>query len=392
MDGKYSIKGVGIDVTNTLGITKADLYYCPICNFDRIKIAELTGEENVIVSTKFLDGIEDQIEIFQSTTDVSIDILLISSSCDFGKYIEDLEKVKRYYAFLKFGIYVEDDCTVERLEEINNQVGYTISFAILGMKLNPSYFRADIIKYADDYSYEIIGFDSLGNKYMKNYLIDSFTKPYLIEFASYYCHALILGGEDIEITDLRYATSLVDREVTNESLFTLNTTVNSEYPKLKKMISLNVDFEGDKLVLPDLNGVLPVPESINYSFGNSAKEEITSSQKRDKNDEDFNDLINFLDAVYKPEDDVDNEGYFNMLRNQVTLYLKKKVHAPENKKKDKYRVGDCFSLSRNVALFSLEEKKLVKKYYLVPNIYEYVPTVYLLAVTNDGGYLFKKIK
>jgi hypothetical protein len=392
MDGKYSIKGVGVNVTNTLGITKADLFYCPICDFDRIKTVELTCEDNVIVSTKFLDGIVDHIEIFQNTTDVAIDILLISSSCDFERYIEVLEKVKKNYPFIKLGIYIEDDCTVSRIEDIYNQVGYTISLGIFGMKLNPSFFRADIIKYADDYSYEIIGFDCFGSKYMRNYLIDSFTKPYLLEFAAYYCHALILGGEDIEITDLRYATSLVDREVTNESLFTLSTTVNSEYPKLKKMISFNVDFEGDKLVLPDLNGVLPVPESINYSFGNSAKEEITSgSPKKSKRDEDYNDLIEFLDAVYKPEDDVDNEGYFNMLKNEVNLYLKKKVESPENKK-EKYRIGDCFSLSRNVALFSLEEKKLVKRYYLVPNIYEYVPTVYLLAVTEDGNYLFKKIK
>lgn len=387
MEGYYELKGTGIDITNTIGIENPEVVYCPLCKHqDKIVGFDAEAVGLIVTSTKFLDGIEEQIEIFKEITNTCMNVILVSSYCDFEKYTETLENLKEKYNGIEIGIMVEDDCTKERLEEINETVGYISGFRYYGMKINPGFFKSDIVDFIYSYSGQIVGFDCLGSKNMKNYMIESFSKPYLIEFASYYCAVLIFSGEDTQITDIRYANSLINRVAREENLYSLKININSEYPKLNKMFSMTVDFDGDKIIVPNLNGVLPIPESIEFSFGNTAKEELSDEKKQSSN-EDMSLMRDFLDSVEKPEDDVDNEGYFNKLRHEVITYFKSKC----KKDSKKFVMGDCFYLSDNVYFFSIKEKKLVQRYYLVPNKYDFVPITYLLALDKDGNYLLRKV-
>lgn len=370
----YKLKGVGIEAADLHhGLHVADLYHCVL---DDIEGAQELGEieipesSKIICKSNFSDNLGEHVEVFKSRTSRYPDVILISSKNSWD--IEGLKEFHKKYPNIEIGIYVEPKCTGKTLESIVESIGYDFPINFFGMSLNPAAFNWDAIQWIRDEhgeNPELIGFNVQGDKYMRNYIVDSFSKPYLLEFAAFYCTALILDSP-FSMVDIQYASSLISQEVKDPAIFKLESTVYQRFPDLKKIISPKVKFmDSCELVVDNLEFLLN-PESMSFAFG-LVKNDIPENDPE---------LFEVLENV-KP-----GGGYYSLLYSALNTYLEEKVKD----KKLWWEGVDKVRIAEDTYIFSIKKKVLTRKYLIAPNEYGIEPKNYLLAL-RDGKVIIKEL-
>lgn len=328
---KFKIKGVGLDTTTldfspSISINKFDYIHTSLrANNDYLLgeyLLRLTSDNEanlrhntpLVVSVDFLDNVE--IALMGHLSELlreSAELILLNPKCNFEEFQETLIRLKDSNIVDNYGIDFP-----ESLEELKNTIDILKCFGLeakyVSLKISPFEFNKDIIKYCEDNNIVILGFNSFGGHLTAPSLIDSFTVPYLLEFAAAHSDIVFLSGRDLynSISNKKYIEFLINKEA-DLSKYTLNKNINKLIKPLKKTVytgfkfddgsllpydnpdfvitnpgSLEIKFE--KNILPEIKNSIPEPGSIEESVYTLFK---TFHRPIDGNDDDFFAIIRY---------------------------------------------------------------------------------------------------
>lgn len=386
----YKLHSIGVNINSVHpGLPSVDMYILSLCDpeeREKLKNTELDYRSTIACTVNFLDGLKDQVDIFKEDTGKDVNILFLNTAtCNIKENIKSIEQVKNTYPYIDFGLLVEDKCSVDKLEDFENEIDYITPIRHYALNINPTCFNLDVLDYIYCYGEgSVIGLGCLGNKFNKELIIDSFTRPYLLEFASYYCDAIILDGE-INGDDIRFLSSLFNKSPNSINVFKLSKNIYNQFiPSLNRMITTSLWVSPTcRLVLDDLKVIPPIPSSIRYTFG-LEKDIIPEEDMTDLESE----FTTAISEIVRPSDDVDFEGYKNLVYHKAKSLIQKKID--DNKKSYSQEINTIFLDSKSFYLI-FYKKELEKKYFIAPNKYKDVPTTIFISIRRDGTLYIKEI-
>lgn len=246
---KFKIEGCGLDTTTLDYLPGEDFEFQYIfttlkANNENI-VKNFSKGAALVTYIDFLDksdeAITSHLELLERDT---IDLLLVDSKCDFIKYADTLSACVDSGKVDTIGIMGPE--SVERIKEIQ-EVLPTLKY--IGLSLCPLNFNYDIISWAGENELDIVGFNPFGGNISSAGIIDSFSVPYLLGFASTYSKLLFLSGRDLftAVDGRDYVAKLVDKE--SDPIYELKKNVSKLYKPLKKAVNVSVKF-GSSYTLP----------------------------------------------------------------------------------------------------------------------------------------------
>ena len=269
---KYRIEGVGLDTTT--------LEYLPGEDFEfQYIFTKLSGNNENIVKdfskysalvtyTDFLDKSDEAIMSHLELLDRSIiDLLLVDAKCDFKKYTDVLNSCISSGSVDTIGVYGPE--SVERLKEIQEVLP---NLKYIGLEICPLNFNYEVVSWAQENGIEIIGFNPFGGRISAAGVIESFSVPYLLGFASYYSKLLFLSGRDLfAAADGRdYVTELIGAEE-EEPIYDLQKSVDKLYKPLKKSVHVSVKFDSTYTLPVDNPRSIFSPSELVLKLGKEEK-------------------------------------------------------------------------------------------------------------------------
>ena len=235
----YKIKGVGLDTTNldyVADVGEFDYLHTSISANNGLIVRGILEESiaTIITSIDFLDQIKIAVNnhLFELGRE-KLDLLLINSSCDFEKYADQVQELLDSGLVDQIGI--KNPNSPEEIKRIMKTVP---KIKYISLELCPLNFNYEVVKFCEDNDIDLLVFNPFGGYISAPVLIDSFTIPYLLNFAAYYGTIVFLSGREISSNSQRqYLEPLIDSDVENESLYQLTKSVKRLVKPIKKMVN-----------------------------------------------------------------------------------------------------------------------------------------------------------
>ena len=317
---KFRIEGVGIDTTTLEYLPGEDFefqyIFTSISSNNENIVRDFSKNAALVTYIDFLDKSDEAIISHLGLLDRNIvDLLLVDSKCDFVKYADTLNFCIDSGQVDTIGIMEPE--SVERIKEIQEVLP---NLKYIGLSFCPLNFNYDIISWALENEIDIIGFNPFGGHISSAGIIDSFSVPYLLGFASTYSKLLFLSGRDLfTAADGRdYVSELIDKE--SNPIYELKKNVNKLYKPLKKTVNVSVKLSPDFTLPIDNPRSIFSPEEVAPKDTESDENRIALLKPR---------IIDFLELEY-PGWNIefskigDRVLVFNLTKIEETKILKRK--------------------------------------------------------------------
>lgn len=380
MMSKYKIKGIGLDTTHLDYIADVgdfDYLHTSISANNGLIIRGILEESiaTIITSIDFLDQSKTAItnHLYELGRD-KIDLLLINTSCDFEKYSEEIKSLLESELVDQIGLKNPNSP-----EEIRRIMKTIPKIKYISLELCPLNFNYDVVKFCEDNDIDILVFNPYGGYISAPTLIDSFTMPYLLNFAAYYGTIVFLSGRELSSKAQKtYLEPLIDADIENEAIYQLNKNIKKLIKPIKKMVNTSIIVNED-ITLPF--------KSLQSSLF-SGDDLILSLDKTYYNiDEDIevDEVAKYVkdrleDKEYKLPQDTGNDGdLLSVLRYHVSMWLDEILEAGKT-------VINCVKLSHNIFIYLVyEEEKKRRKV-------DYSPIGCYLLYESGSNIQFLKVK
>ncbi len=358
MMNMYKIKGVGLDTTNldyVADVGEFDYLHTSISANNGLIVRSVLEESiaTIITSIDFLDqsGIAISNHLFELGRD-KIDLLLINSSCDFEKYSNQVQELLDGGLVDQIGL--KNPNSPEEIERIMKTIP---KIKYVSLELCPLNFNYEVVKYCEDNDIDLLVFNPFGGYISAPILIDSFTIPYLLNFAAYYGTIVFLSGRELSSNSQRkYLEPLIDADVEDESLYQLTKSIRKLVKPLKKMVNTSI----------------VVNEDITLPF--KALQSSLFSQ---------DDLILSLDkTLYKIDEDIEEDDVVKYIKEE--LNDKKGYKLPEDIGKD----SDSLSVLRYYISLWLDDKFSPKD--TIINTLKLSDNIFVYLIYKETGRRIKK--
>lgn len=372
---KPKFKSIGLDTRN--------LEYGPI-DFDNFEyvVASISAnnpyetssilnscKENskLVVITDFLDSLDVAILGYLSEIQRDyIDLLLVDAKCDFQGYVENL------------GVLIESK-TVRHLGIINPVSGVQLEkikltipdLVYIGLDLCPMNYNKEVLDWCARNNAQIIGFNQFGGHLSAPSLIESFTVPYLLNFASLYSDIIILSGSDVKnaINNYNYLDELKDFEL-QEKDYKLEKSVSKLIRPMKKCVYSLLKLEDESLEIPfNSPGEIYSPKELGLNF-KTQKLSTPFDTEKTKPDIIEETVCNNISEMHKPEDG-DYLSFISILRPRILGTLQKYYTEKQNWQISYFRATD------NTFVFGVNRKNVTSNY---------------LLYVDDKTWIFRKLK
>ena len=380
MMSRYKIQGVGLDTTNLDYIADVgdfDYLHTSISANNGLIIRGILEESiaTIITSIDFLDQSKTAItnHLYELGRD-KIDLLLINTSCDFEKYSEEIKGLLESELVDQIGL--KNPNSPEEIKRIMKTIP---KIKYISLELCPLNFNYDVVKFCEDNDIDILVFNPYGGYISAPTLIESFTMPYLLNFAAYYGTIVFLSGRELSSKAQKaYLEPLIGADIENESIYQLNKNIKKLVKPIKKMVNTSIIVNED-ITLPF--------KSLQSSLF-SGDDLILSLDKTYYNiDEDIevDDVAKYVndrleDKEYKLPEDTGNDGdLLSVLRYYVSMWLDDILEAGKT-------IINCVKLSHNIFIYLVyEEDKKRRKV-------DYSPIGCYLLYELGGNIQFLKVE
>ena len=377
----YKIKGIGLDTTTldyVADVGDYDYLHTSISANNGLIIRGILEESiaTIITSIDFLDQADKAIinHLYELGRD-RIDLLLINSTCDFEKYSEQIKDLLDSSLVDQIGLKNPNNPEeIKRIMKIMPKLKY------ISLELCPLNFNYEVIKFCEDNDIDILVFNPYGGYISAPVLIDSFTMPYLLNFAAYYGTIVFLSGRELSSNaQKRYLEPLIDAEVENESIYQLNKTVKKLVKPLKKMVNTSIIIN-EEITLP-----FQALQSSLFSGDDLILSLDKTYYKVDKND-DLDDVEKYITEYlskkeeYKlPEDTGNDSNSLSVLRYYISKWLDEILDRNNT-------VINCVKLSNNIFVYLVYEEEKKRRNT------NYNPIGCYLLYKSEGNIQFLKVK
>lgn len=381
MMNTYKIKGVGLDTTNLDYIADVgdfDYLHTSISANNGLIIRGILEESiaTIITSIDFLDQSDKAIanHLFELGRD-KIDLLLINTSCDFEKYNEQIKTLLDSGMIEQIGLKNPNSP-----EEIKRIMKTMPKLKYISLELCPLNFNYEVVKFCEDNDIDILVFNPYGGYISAPTLIDSFTIPYLLNFAAYYGTIVFLSGRELSSNaQKRYLEPLIDSNVENETIYQLNKTIRKLVKPLKSMVSTSIIINED-ITLPfkALQSSLFSSDDLILSLDKTYYE-IDEDIEVDNIAKLINDNLIEKEDYKLPEDTGNDSDSLSVLRYYISTWLDELLDRNKT-------VINCVKLSNNIFVYLVYEE--VKKKRKI----DYNPKGCYLLYKSGGNIQFLKVK
>lgn len=377
----YKIKGIGLDTTTldyVADVGDYDYLHTSISANNGLIIRGILEESiaTIITSIDFLDQADKAIinHLYELGRD-RIDLLLINSTCDFEKYSEQIKDLLDSSLVDQIGLKNPNNPEeIKRIMKIMPKLKY------ISLELCPLNFNYEVIKFCEDNDIDILVFNPYGGYISAPVLIDSFTMPYLLNFAAYYGTIVFLSGRELSSNaQKRYLEPLIDAEVENESIYQLNKTVKKLVKPLKKMVNTSIVIN-EEITLP-----FQALQSSLFSGDDLILSLDKTYYKVNKND-DLDDVEKYITEYlskkeeYKlPEDTGNDSNSLSVLRYYISKWLDEILDRNNT-------VINCVKLSNNIFVYLVYEEEKKRRNT------NYNPIGCYLLYKSEGNIQFLKVK
>ena len=377
----YKIKGIGLDTTTldyVADVGDYDYLHTSISANNGLIIRGILEESiaTIITSIDFLDQADKAIinHLYELGRD-RIDLLLINSTCDFEKYSEQIKDLLDSSLVDQIGLKNPNNPEeIKRIMKIMPKLKY------ISLELCPLNFNYEVIKFCEDNDIDILVFNPYGGYISAPVLIDSFTMPYLLNFAAYYGTIVFLSGRELSSNaQKRYLEPLIDAEVENESIYQLNKTVKKLVKPLKKMVNTSIIIN-EEITLP-----FQALQSSLFSGDDLILSLDKTYYKVNKND-DLDDVEKYITEYlskkeeYKlPEDTGNDSNSLSVLRYYISKWLDEILDRNNT-------VINCVKLSNNIFVYLVYEEEKKRRNT------NYNPIGCYLLYKSEGNIQFLKVK
>ena len=377
----YKIKGIGLDTTTldyVADVGDYDYLHTSISANNGLIIRGILEESiaTIITSIDFLDQADKAIinHLYELGRD-KIDLLLINSTCDFEKYSEQIKDLLDSSLVDQIGLKNPNNPEeIKRIMKIMPKLKY------ISLELCPLNFNYDIVKFCKDNDIDILVFNPYGGYISAPVLIDSFTMPYLLNFAAYYGTIVFLSGRELSSNaQKRYLEPLIDAEVENESIYQLNKTVKKLVKPLKKMVNTSIVIN-EEITLP-----FQALQSSLFSGDDLILSLDKTYYKVDK-DDNLDDVEKYITEYlskkeeYKlPEDTGNDSNSLSVLRYYISKWLDEILDRNNT-------VINCVKLSNNIFIYLVYEEEKKRRNT------DYNPVGCYLLYKSEGNIQFLKVK
>jgi hypothetical protein len=377
----YKIKGIGLDTTTldyVADVGDYDYLHTSISANNGLIIRGILEESiaTIITSIDFLDQADKAIinHLYELGRD-RIDLLLINSTCDFEKYSEQIKDLLDSSLVDQIGLKNPNNPEeIKRIMKIMPKLKY------ISLELCPLNFNYEIVKFCEDNDIDILVFNPYGGYISAPVLIDSFTMPYLLNFAAYYGTIVFLSGRELSSNaQKRYLEPLIDAEVENESIYQLNKTVKKLVKPLKKMVNTSIVIN-EEITLP-----FQALQSSLFSGDDLILSLDKTYYKVNKND-DLDDVEKYITEYlskkeeYKlPEDTGNDSNSLSVLRYYISKWLDEILDRNNT-------VINCVKLSNNIFVYLVYEEEKKRRNT------NYNPVGCYLLYKSEGNIQFLKVK
>ena len=377
----YKIKGIGLDTTTldyVADVGDYDYLHTSISANNGLIIRGILEESiaTIITSIDFLDQADKAIinHLYELGRD-KIDLLLINSTCDFEKYSEQIKDLLDSSLVDQIGLKNPNNPEeIKRIMKIMPKLKY------ISLELCPLNFNYDIVKFCKDNDIDILVFNPYGGYISAPVLIDSFTMPYLLNFAAYYGTIVFLSGRELSSNaQKRYLEPLIDAEVESESIYQLNKTVKKLVKPLKKMVNTSIVIN-EEITLP-----FQALQSSLFSGDDLILSLDKTYYKVDK-DDNLDDVEKYITEYlskkeeYKlPEDTGNDSNSLSVLRYYISKWLDEILDRNNT-------VINCVKLSNNIFIYLVYEEEKKRRNT------DYNPVGCYLLYKSEGNIQFLKVK
>jgi len=389
----YKMKNIGLDTTNNS--YKPDIEMVKQFNYIHTNISSNNDylfrellemddfkDTKLVTTIDFLDKLEETLAShIYFIGGKPIDILLIDSKCDINTYKDNIKAVIEKGIVKSVGLSNPDkiDTISKFIKMFKNE------FAGISLNLCPLNFNFDIIQWCNKNNVYIFGFNSFGGNISSNLVIESFTVPYLLNFASVYCDIVFLSGRDLirANEDRVYLGQLVGKEVTDNKIYELRKSVDKLVKPLKRVINMSLVVEKDKIVLPYYTpSDIFNPEELYLSLENK-KLKFEPMKEEDK-DEIIGLSESFLLSYVLPKDSKSDEDILASIKLKYLGMLSIQYHTNFS------WYTKLAKIDNNILVISAVKDRVYKRIF-GPNKVVQEANHYILCCYN-GKILFRKLQ
>ena len=317
---KFKVMGVGIDTTH-LDYTPGEEF-----DFDYIFTSITANNESVLRDYSpgaslitYIDFLDKSDEAINNHLDLlgkdSIDLLLIDANCNFKKYVDTVNSSLVSGAVESVGIY--GPTSIDQVKEIQEVLP---NLKYIGLEICPLNFNYELITWAQENNIDIIGFNPFGGHISAAGMIDSFSAPYLLGFASTYCTLVFLSGRDVftAADDRGYIVNLIDQETSD--IYKLDKSVNNLYKPFKRAVGVSIKLDSNHVLPLNNQRAIFAPSDLDIKLG-EAVEDV----------KDFDIFVgSVIDNVYSfyqdfkiPEDTESDAAILSLIKTRVIELIKK---------------------------------------------------------------------
>ena len=303
---KFKIKNIGIDTTQ-LDYSPSENNFSHVHtsisannDFEINEYIKQKEDSVLITSIDFLDKCDVAIiNHLQELEREKINLLLVDASCDLVKYADTLNDLLERDIIGEIGLKNPNS-----VDDIKKAMETLSQLRFVSLDICPLNFNYDIIDWCNKNNIDIIGFNPLGGYFSYTNIINSFTVPYLLGFAAYYCTIVFLSGRDplLAEEDRTYLEDLINRESEQTYIFELNKNVFKLNKPLKRTISTYLSVLGDNTIYYDNPFSLYSYYEIQMTLGDKDKDKLINLHKREEKDTLEEAVENYFNEIEVPED------------------------------------------------------------------------------------------
>jgi len=316
---EFKIKGAGLDTT-TLDYTPSEEFdfeyiFTSITANNEHVVRDYSKGASLITYINFLDKSDEAISSHLNLLDrKKIDLLLVDANCDFVKYVDTLNTSIDIGNVDSIGVY--GPTSVERVKEIQEVLP---NLQYIGIEICPLNFNYELVSWAIENGLQIIGFNTFGGHVSSAAIVDSFSVPYLLGFASTYCTLIFLSGRDLftAADNKGYIEELIGKE--SSDIYKLEKSISKLYKPIRRSIGVSLKL--------DLNHTLPLynqeaifrPDELEIKLGDP-KEEVRDFDVVVGSVEDL--VYDYYGDFKTPEDIDSDEAMIALTKSHVMDILK----------------------------------------------------------------------
>ena len=251
------------------------------------------------------------------------------------------------------GIYYPK--TVEELEQID------FEFTYVGLSVSPLDYNYEVMKWCRDHKKTIVGFNPFGGWLSANRNIQSFSVPYLLNFAAKNSDIVMLSGRD-QRKAADDATYLKAIEPGQSNLFEMKKTMMKPVQPLKKAVYTSISVSSSSLLAYDEPEFFLSSENVEFFLG---KSKTKIQEKIDDLDQEASDYLQSIGTL-----------------EPWTLRYKLKEYAELNYPIDSGWNYSYTSLGESLFALILRKPKRPGKYFWQPS--EPAECITLFVIIADG--------